>query len=75
MNAKTWFVYISLFAVVSGCVNSPFRATELRTNYQDVELPEFVDDPAPQTNMEPAPTKTKISLLPELRYDQSDSQA
>jgi HEAT repeat protein len=61
MNARTWFVYFSLFAVVfSGCGSPSFRATQFRTSYQDIELPEFIDDPAPQTNMDLATPRQQL---------------
>ena len=61
MNARTWFVYISLFAgLFSGCGSPSLRATQLRTSYQDIELPEFIDDPAPQTNMDLATPRQEL---------------
>ncbi|HZE71463.1 MAG TPA: HEAT repeat domain-containing protein [Pyrinomonadaceae bacterium] len=61
MNARTWFVHILLVAVVFGsCGNSPLRLTKLPTSYQDVKLPDFVDDPAPQTNMDLATPRQQL---------------
>src|SRR5688572_26653232 len=61
MNARIWFVYFSLFAVgFTGCGSSSLRATQLRTSYQGIELPEFIDDPAPQTNMDLATPRQEL---------------
>jgi len=63
MNAKTWFVYISLFAVVfGGCSYSSSRATESRASAQDANLPEFIDDatPRPGINVDPDPPRQEV---------------
>lgn len=53
MNTRSWFLYLSLFSLAgTGCVNSPSRPPELRTGRQQQELPEFIDDPARQVNMD-----------------------
>jgi HEAT repeat protein len=53
MKARVCLVYVSLFAVVfSGCGSASIRGTQLPASHQYIELPEFVDDPAPQTNMD-----------------------
>lgn len=61
MTARICFVYVSLLAVVfSGCVRPSLRATQLRASYQDIELPEFIDDPVPQTNMDLATPRQEL---------------
>jgi hypothetical protein len=46
--------------VFSGCGSPSLRATHLRTSYQHVELPEFIDDPAPQMNMDLATPRQQL---------------
>jgi hypothetical protein len=53
MNPKTWLLFLSFFSlVINGCGALPLVATEFRPASVQSNLPEFIDDPAPQTKMD-----------------------
>ena len=61
MNAKLWLLCLSFFTLLTnGCGALPLVATELPPASAQTHLPEFVDDPAHQTNMDPATPRQEL---------------
>ena len=62
MNAKSWLLCLSFFTLIfNGLGALPLVATELPpASEQTIRLPEFIDDPAPQINMDLATPRQEL---------------